>query len=71
MKITALIPESLIAEVKKYTDGKNTTECLVKALTEFVQYKKIIDLNKAVSEKPLEFSDDLTAAKIRNRSRRR
>ena len=71
MKITALIPESLIADVKKYTDGKNTTECLIKALTEFVQYKKVMDLNKSVAKKPLEFSDDLTAAKIRSRSRRR
>ncbi len=70
MKVTALIPEELIAEVKELTDGKNITDSLIKALTEWVDIKKISDLNKQVSEDPLEFkpSFDAESARKTNRS---
>ena len=32
MKVTALIPEDIIAETKKFTGGKNITESLLIAL---------------------------------------
>ena len=41
MKVTALIPDNLIEEVKEYAKGKNTTESLIKALSEWLKMQKI------------------------------
>ncbi|MBT3478153.1 MAG: DUF2191 domain-containing protein [Candidatus Marinimicrobia bacterium] len=69
MKVTALIPRSLIFEVKELTNGKNITDSLIKALTEWVDIKKIKDLNLQVSEKPLEFKSDFNAQSARETNR--
>ncbi|MBC8345234.1 MAG: DUF2191 domain-containing protein [Candidatus Marinimicrobia bacterium] len=69
MKVTALIPEALIDEVKTLTHGKNITDSLIKALTEWVDIKKIHDLNLQVSEKPLEFKSDFDAQSSREINR--
>ncbi|GJQ60920.1 MAG: hypothetical protein SCALA701_37210 [Candidatus Scalindua sp.] len=37
VKVTALIPDNLIMEVKEYTKGKNITESLIKALSEWIK----------------------------------
>ena len=70
MKITALIPDNLIEEVKEYTQGKNITESLIKALTEWIQMQKIKKLNATISKKPLKFRKDFSPRQIRaiNRS---
>lgn len=47
MKITALVPESLIEEVKKYSGGKNVTESLIIALTDYTNRQK---LRKAIQK---------------------
>ena len=69
MKITALIPDDLIGEVKEYTNGKNVTESLIKALSEWVNMQKIKNLNTAVSKKPLKFRKDFTPEKTRKINR--
>jgi len=40
MKVTALIPDELVAEVKQLTQGKNITESLIIALDEWVAIQK-------------------------------
>ena len=42
MKITVLIPDNLIEEVKDYTKGKNITESLIKKLPEPQAESKIL-----------------------------
>ncbi len=69
MKITALIPDDLIEEVRKHTGGHNTTECLIIALSQFISHKKIVELNKKVTKKPLEFNAGFSATKVRTRNR--
>ncbi|MFQ6678693.1 MAG: DUF2191 domain-containing protein [Fidelibacterota bacterium] len=69
MKVTALIPEKLISEVKDLTKGKNITESLIKALSEWVDIKKIQELNSQVSEKPLEFKSGFNAGSAREINR--
>lgn len=69
MKVTALIPESLIADVKSLTNGKNITDSLIKALTEWVNIKRINELNLRVSEEPLTFRKGFTAESVRETNR--
>ncbi len=69
MKVTALIPEELITEVKELTQGKNITDSLIKALSEWVDIKKIKELNLQVSEDPLEFKPGFDAESARETNR--
>jgi len=69
MKITALIPDKLIGEVKEYANGENVTESLIKALSERVNMQKIKSLNTTVLKNPLKFRKDFTPQKTRKINR--
>ena len=71
MKVTAIIPDNLISEVKQLSKGKNITDSLLIALNEWVDLKNISKLNLHVKKHPLQFQSKYTAEKIReiNRSR--
>jgi hypothetical protein len=69
MKVTALIPDDLIIEVKHYAGGKNLTESLISAHKEWVSQRKIKELNKQLKKKPLQFMDDFSADTIRSINR--
>jgi hypothetical protein len=66
MKVTALIPDEIINDIQEYTDGKNITESLIKALTDWLYIKRIQKLNKEVRNKPLQFVDGYNAETLRN-----
>lgn len=70
MKVTALIPDDIVEEVKNYAQGKNLTECLIIALKEWLCLKKIKSLNDEIYYKPLSFSDDFSAERIREINRK-
>ncbi|WP_109020982.1 DUF2191 domain-containing protein [Leptospira kobayashii] len=40
-KVTAILPDDLIAEVQKYSGGKNITDSLQRALSEWLKQAKI------------------------------
>jgi len=71
MKVTAIIKDDLISELRKYAKGKNLTDCLTVALKEWVVLKRIKELNKIVSDSPIEFQKDFRALDIRNLNRKR
>ena len=71
MKVTALIPDDLVKDVKQFAGGKNLTESLITALEEWLSLKKIQFLNADIMKKPLEFSKDFSATKNREVNRRR
>mgnify|MGYP001770495659 CR=1 FL=1 len=71
MKVTALIPDDLVKDVKQYAGGKNITESLITALEEWLSLKKIQLLNEDIMKKPFEFSKDFSAIKNREMNRRR
>lgn len=71
MKVTALIPEDLIEEVKKATGGKNITESLIIALKSYLASRKIDYLIDQVQQEPLQFHEDFTAYGIRKINRNR
>lgn len=69
MKVTAIISDNLISEVKKYAKGKNLTEFLTIALKEWLAVKRIKELNNLVKESPLEFNESFSTEKIREINR--
>lgn len=69
MKVTAIISDNLIDEVKKHAKGRNITESLTIALKEWLALKKIRELNNLISEEPFEFKKDFSAEKIREVNR--
>ncbi|MDX2431819.1 MAG: hypothetical protein QNK35_12860 [Bacteroides sp.] len=71
MKVTALIPDEIIADVRKYTGGKNITDSLIKALNDWLYAKRLENLNEKLGQNPLQFQDGFSAEDIRKLSNRR
>ena len=70
MKVTTILPDKLIDEVRKLSKGKNITDSLQIALKEWIELKHIALLNKRIANKPLVFSTGFSADKIRDINRR-
>lgn len=71
MKVTALIPDRLVHEITAYASGKNITESLVIALSEWLALKKLSLLHEKILAKPLGFSKSFSAAKVRQANRKK
>ena len=67
MKITALIPDELVADVQQFTQGKTIADSLIKALSEWVSIQKIKSLNTEVAKSPLVFKPPLRPVSSRRR----
>jgi hypothetical protein len=65
MKVTALLPDKLVQEVQGFAKGKNLTESLVKALSEWNQQQKIRDLKTSIRLRPLSFTKNYSASRTR------
>ena len=66
MKVTALIPDDIIKDVQEYTKGRNITDSLIKALTDWLYMKRIQKLNGEVRKEPLQFVDGFDAETLRD-----
>ncbi|TRX60847.1 DUF2191 domain-containing protein [Fulvivirga sp. M361] len=71
MKVTALIPDDLVKEVMKLTEGKNITDSLIIALKSYVSGKKVEYLIDEVSKEPLQFNEAFVEYGIRKINRKR
>lgn len=71
MKVTALIPDELLKEVKTLTAGKNTTEAMIIAMQEWVSIKRLRSLNEKAAKEPFEFKEEFSADKVRELNRRK
>jgi len=69
MKVTALIPEELISETRKFSGGKNITESLLIALRDYIARKRIKRAVGKLRSAPLEFKEGYSAGKIRKLNR--
>ncbi|MDX1959490.1 MAG: DUF2191 domain-containing protein [Leptospiraceae bacterium] len=69
MKVTAILSDDLISDVKRLTGGKNITDSLEKALTEWIKITKLKKLNMNLKDNPLSFSKGFTAEKVRKINR--
>ena len=70
MKVTAILPDKLINDIKQYTGAKNITESLIVALNEWLALRKIKDLNILIKNHPLHFSSEFSSSKIRELNRK-
>ena len=70
MKVTAILPDDIIRDVKEFTGGKNITDSLVKALRDWLYQKRLENLNKKLSDHPVEFEKGFSAEKIRKLNNR-
>ncbi|MFT7035599.1 MAG: hypothetical protein ACJA2S_004123 [Cyclobacteriaceae bacterium] len=69
MKVTALINDELIEQVRKMSGGKNITESIVIALQYYLDNQKIYNVIEEIDKEPLQFNDDFTAYNIRKINR--
>jgi hypothetical protein len=70
MKITAIIPDDIIKDVQKFTEGKNITDSLITALNDWLYARRLDMLNEELSKKPVSFKDGFTAEGIRKLNNR-
>lgn len=70
MKVTALIPDEIVYDVQEYTGGKNITDSLVKALSDWLYLKRIQKLNREIQKEPLQFQEGFSAESIRELNRK-
>ena len=71
MKVTAIIPDDIIKDVQDFTDGKNITDSLIKALNDWLYTKRLEKLNQELTKKPVNFEDGFTAEGIRKLNNRK
>lgn len=71
MKVTAILPDELIHEVQAFSGGKNITESLNVALTEWLKLAKLKKLNEKLKNNPVEFQKDYSAENTRQLNRKR
>ncbi len=70
MKVTAILPDDLVADVQKYSGGKNITDSLNLALTEWLRLAKVRKLNQQLEKRPLKFQPGFSARKVRALNRK-
>lgn len=70
MKITAIIPDKIVMDVRDLTQSKNLTESIIKALSEWISSQKIKRMNLEIKNKPLRFSENFSANSVRDLNRR-
>ena len=69
MKVTALLPDEIIQEVKKLSGGRNITESILIALREYIAHQRIRKSIQKVKDKPLQFRDNFSAERVRSQNR--
>ena len=70
MKVTAIIPDDIINDVQDFTEGRNITDSLIKALEDWLYTKRLEKLHKELSKKPVKFDEGFSAEGIRKLSNR-
>jgi hypothetical protein len=53
MKVTAIIAEDLINDVKAYTQSSTVTEAITIALKDWIDIYNIKELNRKIAQKPI------------------
>jgi len=71
MKVTTILPDDLVSEVRHYSKGKNITDSLLIALKEWLALRKIKELNKQVDKNPLLFDQNFSGETVRETNRMR
>lgn len=65
MKVTAILPDQMIKDLKAFAKVSTTTEALIVAVSDWLRAKKLKQLGEKVAKRPLKFQDGFDAAKVR------
>ena len=65
------MPDELVSEVRELSGGKNITESITIALSEWLKIQKLKNLSQLIENKPLEFREGYSAEQIRELNRGR
>jgi len=57
MKVTAIIADDLINDVKRYTRSSTVTEAITVALKDWIDLHNIKELNKQIEYNPIQISN--------------
>jgi hypothetical protein len=68
MKVTAIIEDTLVNDVKEFTHSSTVTEAITIALRDWIDIYHIKELNKEISKKPIVIE---SGDKIRDANRKR
>jgi hypothetical protein len=64
MKVTAIIADDLINDVKAYTQSSTVTEAITIALKDWIDIYNIKELNRKIAQKPIFLKDGQKTRKI-------
>jgi hypothetical protein len=70
MKVTALIPDELVNDVRSLSRGRTITESPISALSEWADQQHLKRLAGQVGKKPLRFLPGFSAEKARDINRK-
>lgn len=70
MKVTAILPDDLVHDVRELAQGSTLTESLITALRDWVALRKVRRLNRELAAAPLQFTDGFSAEQARELTRR-
>jgi hypothetical protein len=70
MKVTAIIPDEIVTDVQEFTNGKNVTDSIIKALSDWLYIKRIQKLNNDIKKEPLLFADGFNVDQLRELNNR-
>ena len=69
MKVTAILPDDLLANVQRLARGKTLTDSLKTALQDWTSTKKALELAEAVRKRPLTFTKMARDGRLRELNR--
>jgi len=69
MKVTALIEDKLIEDVKRVSGGKNITESITIAIKHYLNNQKLDYVIKELDKEPIQFNEAFSAYNIRKINR--
>lgn len=70
MKVTAILPDELVANVRRLARGKTLTDSLKTALQDWTRSKRAVVLATEVRKQPLAFTKVARQGRLRELNRR-
>ncbi len=69
MKVTAILPDELVQDVRRLARGKTLTDSLRTALEDWTRNKRAVVLAEAIRKKPLSFTKEARKGTLREINR--
>ena len=71
MKVTVIMSDQIVDEIKEYSGAKTITKALHIALKEWIEFKRVKKLNSEVRKNRLQFHNHFSASTVRDLNRKK